>query len=138
MKTFDKVRLFAAMLLVFAGSSVLAKTPAAPSRIEEKFVKQIVSVMNLDYPTIVESSIFVSLQAKGKYPTADFDKVIDKLEDLAKSGSTISVRYKAQLAAIYYNYYDLFKDVKVGSISTADDVFKTIANKIENNTFAIN
>jgi hypothetical protein len=138
MKAFDGVKLLVAIVLIGASTNILASKPNPQRPFEEKCIKQFVYSTDNSIPAIVESSLGVVLQLKNVYPNQNYNRIIDKLEDLASNGPTVSIRYKAQLAKIYFNYYDLFKDIDTSDSENAEKVFKMIANTIENNTFAVN
>src|SRR5690554_3781268 len=55
---------------------------------------------------VVESSIYNTLFLQKYYPDADINKVIKKLNDVAKDSESPSLRYKAQLASLYLAYYN--------------------------------
>lgn len=81
--------------------------------------------------SIVESTLFVVLQVKEKYPYADYNRLIDRLNELAVEGKTPSIRYKAQLASLYINYFYLFSDIKFTDKENPDKYFKMISEKLE-------
>jgi hypothetical protein len=138
MKAFDGVKILVAIVLLSASTNVLANTPKPQKPFEDRYIKQVVYSIDNSIPAIVESSIGVLLQLKNAFPNENYSKIIDKLEDLANGGPTVSIRYKAQLAKIYFNYYELFKDVNTYNSENPDEAFKMIVNKIENNSFAAN
>jgi hypothetical protein len=140
MKAIDRIKLAIVVVLLITGTNVFANTPNTQRSFENKYISQVVYTIDNSIPSVVESSIGVLLQLKSAFPNENYSKIVDKLDDLASNGSTLSIRYKAQLARIYFNYYDHFKDIKVNSSMDLDkeQVFKMIANKIEDNTFAAN
>jgi len=138
MKTLDGVKVLVAILLLAVSTTVFAEAPKPERSFETKYVKQVVYSMNHSIPAIVESSIYVVLQLKDKFPAENYNKIIDRLDDLANNGPTLSIRYKAQLARIFFTNYDLFKGINTSSNENPEEVFQKIANKIENNTYAAN
>jgi hypothetical protein len=136
MKTLSQVKLFTAILLMGLSTSILANGPE--KSFQEKYLKGAVYSLGNDLPSVVESSIFVSMEIKDRFPDEKYNRIVNKLEDLARDGQTVSIRYKAGLALIYFNYFDLFKEIKIDSTENPDQYFKMIANKIENNFFASN
>ncbi|MBI1933027.1 MAG: hypothetical protein HYS24_10875 [Ignavibacteriales bacterium] len=79
---------------------------------------------------VAESSIFVSLQFKNRYPKADNKIIVDALNDLASNSNNAKISYKAQLAKIYFENPELFKDVKVNTIFDDQKVFEQISEKL--------
>jgi hypothetical protein len=78
------------------------------------------------------------VQLKNKYPNENYNKIIDRLEDLANGGPTLSIKYKAQLARLFFTNYNVFKGIDTSNRKSDDDVFKQIAERIENQTVAVN
>ncbi len=138
MKAFDGVKIFVAIVLLGASTNILAKAPRPERSFEDKYVKQFVYSMDHSVPAVVESSLFVVLQLKNQYPNENYNEIIEKLDNLANSGPTLSIKYKAQLARLFFTNYSYFKGINTSSKNGADEVFKKIAEKIENNTIAVN
>jgi hypothetical protein len=138
MKASRNVKLFTAILLIGLSAGIFAKGPKTEKSFQEKYIKGAEYALGNDLPSVVESSIFVSMEIKDRFPAQKYDHLINKLENLARDGQTVSIRYKAGLAVIYFNYYDLFKEIKIDSRENPDQYFKSITNKIENNFFALN
>ncbi len=133
-----KGKVLAAIVLFAVTTNVLAQKPAASKSFEDRIVKTALYGMSSEIPSIVESSLFVLLEAKNRYPNEDYKKLLDKLNELAQNGSTLSIRYKAQLTSLFINYHDLLKDVNVFESENPDLSFKMISSKLENNLFTLN
>lgn len=136
-KSGTKIKTMVAVLLFAIITNVLAQRP-----LSEKTFRNVVGNalygMNSELPAIVESSLFITLQLKSRYPNEDYKKLLGKLNELAQNGSTLSIKYKAQLASLFINYYDLFKDVTIFESENPGLSFKMISSKVENNSLTLN
>jgi hypothetical protein len=138
MKAIDGTKLLVAIVLLAASTNILANSPKPLKPFEDKCIKQVVYSIDNSIPAIVESQIRVALELKNSYPNENLSKVVDKLDDLASNGASASIRYKAQLARIYFNYFNQFKDLDTSNSENPEQIFRMIANRIESNTFAAN
>ncbi|MHB8904733.1 MAG: hypothetical protein ACYC4T_04515 [Melioribacteraceae bacterium] len=133
-----KGKVLAAIILFAVTTNVFAQKPAAPKSFEDRIVKTALYGMSSEIPSIVEASLFVLLEVKNKYPNEDYKKLLDKLNELAQNGSTLSIKYKAQLTSLFINYHDLFRDVTILGSENPDLSFKMIASKVENYSLTLN
>ncbi|MCL4549413.1 MAG: hypothetical protein M1495_12685 [Bacteroidetes bacterium] len=140
MKTNFANKLFIVFLILTFAATSFAQEPGKVRPFNNKMAAGALNAMNNDVPAIVESSLFVTLQLKDRYPQENYKKIIDRLEDLSQNGKTLAIRYKAGLATIYYKYYDQFKDIKISDKDkeNPDLYFKSIAGRIQDNYFVIN
>ena len=138
MKRYKVTRIFAVIIFVFIGSNLFAGEKKEVKHYNEKFEKGTLYGLNSDNLGVIESSLFITLEIKDRYPGEDYSKLIDKLDELAKEGSTLAIKYKAQLADIYYKYYYLFADINIESTDAADKYFKVIAERIAETSFVSN
>ena len=138
MKTFDGVKILVALVLLSTSTNLFAKAPKPIKSFDEKYVNQFVYSMDHNVPAIVESSLYVVLQLKDKFPNENYDKLIDRFDNLMNDGPTLSIRYKAQLAKFFFTNYNVFKGIDTFNKSDREEVFKQIANKIETNAVAVN
>jgi hypothetical protein len=128
------------VLLLFAFSTALfAQEPKTEKtqKFVEKAAMNFVSSMESECIGVVESSIFLSMELKDKFPESNYNNLIDELNNLAASGKTPTIRYKAQLASLYYNYYPMFSDLKIVDKENPDKYFKQIADRLEQPTVAV-
>lgn len=79
---------------------------------------------------IAESSIFVSIQFKNKYPSVKNEIIVNALNDLAKNTSNAKISYKAQLAKIYFENIEMFNDIQIKSIYEDQKVYEQISDKL--------
>ena len=138
MKRYKVTRIFAVIIFVFIGSNLFAGEKKEVKPFKEVFEINTLRALNSDNLGVTESSLFVTLELKDRYPGEDYSKLIDKLDELAKEGSTLSIKYKAQLADIYIKYYYLFADISIESSDTPDKYFKLIAERVAQSSFVSN
>ncbi len=138
MKTKYVINLFAAFLILAFTATAFAQEPGNAKPFSDKLVVGTLNAMNNSLPAVVESSLFVTLELKDRYPQENYAKILERLEDLSKNGSTLAIRYKAGLAAIYFNFYDQFKDIKISDKENQDQYFRLITSRIQNNYFVLN
>lgn len=124
----------ALMVVILFSANIFAKSTPAEKRIAD----QIQSSLKSDNQGVVESTIFISLALKDIYPEANINKVVNKLNDLVADGSTPVIKYKAQLASIFYTYPTLFSDIKVNTKENPETYFKMISERLVNNSLASN
>jgi hypothetical protein len=121
------------VVLLFSANLFASSNPA-----EKKCVDQIQSALKSENQGVVESAIFISLSLKNYFPESNYGKVINKLNDLVADGITPVIKYKAQLASLYYSYPNLFSDIKVDTKENAETYFKMISERLVNNSLASN
>lgn len=131
MKSMSITKAALVVLIVFSANIFAKVNPA-----EKRFAAQMEVNLTSSNPGVVESSIFVTLAVKNYYPELNYGKIVDKLTDLVSEGSTPVIKYKAQLAAIYYNYPELFSDIKINTKESPEISFKMIADRLVNNSLA--
>ncbi|MCB9248487.1 MAG: hypothetical protein H6613_08055 [Ignavibacteriales bacterium] len=91
-----------------------------------------------DNQGVVESAIFISLQFKNRFPEENTNKILDALDDLAKSSEIPRISYKAQLARLYFKNTAWFKNVEVKSLYDEQKTFEQIAETLNNSIVASN
>jgi|WetSurMetagenome_2_1015567.scaffolds.fasta_scaffold537717_2 hypothetical protein len=128
-------KMITAIVLFAFTSTAFAQKPALQKTFKDKAVKNLICGMENEVPSIVESSLFVTLELKDRFPEENYTKLLDKFNELATNGATLPIRYKAQLTSLYFNYHDLFKNVNV-SKEDPDQFYRMITEKIETNTLA--
>jgi hypothetical protein len=117
------------LALVFS-ASVFANGPKKDEQFINKAKSCYLKTLDSDYNSIVESSIFITMDLKSRYPSEDYDELIDKLNELAVEGKTPTIRYKAQLASLYFNYQNLFTDIKFTDKENPEQSFQQISEKL--------
>ncbi|MFZ1290885.1 MAG: hypothetical protein WAR79_12390 [Melioribacteraceae bacterium] len=83
-----------------------------------------------DNEGVVESAIFVSIQFKNRFPEESDNIFVSALNDLAINSRNAKISYKAQLAKIYFENTELFKDIQIKSIYDDQKVYEQISEKL--------
>jgi len=83
-----------------------------------------------DNEGVVESAIFVSIQFKNRFPEENDNIFVSALNDLAINSRNAKISYKAQLAKIYFENTELFKDIQIKSIYDDQKVYEQISEKL--------
>ncbi|MBK7104803.1 MAG: hypothetical protein IPH62_05925 [Ignavibacteriae bacterium] len=83
-----------------------------------------------DNEGVVESAIFVSIQFKNRFPEENDNIFVSALNDLAINSRNAIISYKAQLAKIYFENTELFKDIQIKSIYDDQKVYEQISDKL--------
>jgi len=78
------------------------------------------------------------LQFKNRFPEENTNKILDALDDLAKSSEIPRISYKAQLARLYFKNTAWFKNVEVKSLYDEQKTFEQIAETLNNSIVASN
>ncbi len=138
MKSNFAIKLLAVYMIFVFTATAFGQEPEKVKSYNEKLLNGALYALNNDMPAIVESSIFITLELKDRYPEQNYKKIIARLDDLSRRGSTLAIRYKAGLAAIYFNFYDQFKDIKISDKENPDQYFRLITSRIQNNYFVLN
>lgn len=124
----------ALMVVLLFSANLFAKSAPA----EKRFVDQIQSALKSENDGVVESAIFISMALKDITTEAGLKKVVNKLNDLVTDGTTPVIKYKAQLASLYYTYPTLFSDIKVNTKENPDIYFKMISDRLVKASLASN
>ena len=104
----------------------------------EGALKNSVAGLDSDINGLVESVIYNVTVFKSVYPNENYKDIVEKLNELAVEGPTPAIRYKAQLASLYINYYSMFDGLKINNEQDVDKYFRTISTELENKVLASN
>jgi hypothetical protein len=137
MKSVNKLTI--AILITFFAANIFAQEPEY-KKLVEKANERFLYNLNEEHTGIVESSIFNIMEVKNKFPNEDYRKLVRRLYELAVEGNTPAIRYKAQLASLYFNFYDMFADIKITEAEkeNPDLFFQEISNKLMKAPVAVN
>lgn len=136
MNTF-KILVMAALVGIF--SKTLFAQEQRSQEYLDKAVKAYEHSLDFKLPAVVESAIYNVIVMKQYYPKEDYSDILDMFKDLAADGKTATVRYKAQLASLYFEYPELFKNIEFEkSTENADKYFKEISDKLVSYPLALN
>ena len=134
--------LFSLMLVVFYSVVVFSSNSYAHGNKVTKAAKEeslavkayemIPTSLDSDIPGIVESTIYNAICVKKYYPSADYGRIIDKLNDIAEVYPEASIRVKAHLASIYLSANDIINVVPDHDIYDHNYIYKQIAEQLKN------
>jgi hypothetical protein len=97
----------------------------------QKAFKIIPASLESEIPGIVESTIYNAVVAKKYFPSGDYSRIINKLNEIGENNPDPSIRYKAHLASIYLNFNGII-DVKVKhNVFDHEYIFRQIADQLE-------
>ena len=119
------------LILTFNINAMGRDDKPANHRIDSALAKENCLVaLKSDNEGLVESAIDVLIMVKKTYPTMDFEAADKELDRLSIEGETPSIRYKAQLASLYFQYPGLFTGIndKIGN-SIAEN-YKLISSRL--------
>ena len=135
MNTF-KIMIMAALLGIFTKTAF-----SQEQKSQEYLEKAIVAYEHsLDFkmPSVVESAIYNVIVMKKFYPDEDYSDLVDTINDLVADGKTPTLRYKAQLASLYFEYPQLFKNIEFKNTKEKPEFyFKQISEKLVENSLAL-
>ena len=81
-------------------------------------------------PGIVESSIYNVIVIKNYLPGANYDEIIDKLNEISERNPDPAIRVKAHLATIYLNSSDIINVVPKHNVFDHENIFKQITDSL--------
>ena len=93
--------------------------------------------LNSNIQGIVEASIYNVILLRKYYPSANYSDIIDKLNEIAEKNIDPSIRFKAHLASIYLNFYDII-DIRPKFDFDHEYIYKQITGQLENNLVVYN
>ena len=115
----------------FAG--VAAYQSCDLSRVEKAYLR---SLDHANYG-VVESAIGNVARLKIAQPECYSEELQDKLRSLAVEGPTPAIRYKAALASLLCDRPELFLIYKDTDFKTSEELFRTIAHRLEETTLLL-
>ena len=87
---------------------------------------------------IVEGSIYNVVLYKKYYPELDYSKISGILNEVMLEHKEASIRYKAQLAAMYLSQASSIEIVPMRGMETHEYIFKQIAQELEKKLLVTN
>ena len=129
MRTLAKSLLAALIITTFAFAG---QRPVDTEKVTKNFLKG----LNHENQGVVESTIRVVVLMKIKYPNADYDEIIDKLEELIMEGPNKNIRIKALIASDYLNNFEQYNWLKNGNYDEGDQLFDIYLSKMSLNRIA--
>ena len=129
-----KVSMVVLSILLVFGLTINAQTPKNEK--VENLVENCYNALTNNNQGVSEAGIFVSIQFKNRFPNVNDRKFVNALEKLASNSDNARISYKAQLAKIYFQNPEWFKNVKIKSILDEQEVYEQIAKKLNTIMFA--
>jgi hypothetical protein len=106
-------------------------TFAGQKEVDTKIInKNLLRGMNHGNPGLVESAIRVAVLMKIKYSDADYDDIIDQLDELVLEGTNNNIRLKALIASDYLRNFKQYRWLKDKDYSEGDELFYDYLSKI--------
>ncbi len=127
-----------AIVLLFVFTTVIFAQGPTSEQFINKAKKNYLLSMDSEYNSVIESAIFVSMEMKDRYPEFDYSKLVNRFNELAIEGNSPTLRYKAQLASLYFNFYSMFSDIKIADKENPELFFKKISERLEQLPVAAN
>lgn len=96
----------------------------------EKINKNLIMGLTHNNTGVVESTIRVVILMKIEYPEAEYDDIIDQLEELIMEGATKNIRIKSLIASDYLNNFEQYSWLKNAIHDEGDQLFDAYLNSI--------
>jgi hypothetical protein len=87
--------------------------------------------LDSDIPGIVESSIYNAIIIKNYYPSADYSRIIEKLNEIAEVNPDPSMRVKAHLASIYISSSDIITIEPKNNVFDHEYIYRQITEQLD-------
>lgn len=131
------------LLVMAALVGILSKTAFSQEQRSEEYLDKalIAYEYSLDFklPAVAESAIYNVIVMKKFYPNNDYSDVVDVITDLVSEGKTPTLRYKAHLASLYFEYPSLFKNIEFNKTTENPELyFRKISEKLVDSSLALN
>jgi hypothetical protein len=129
------------LLIIAAFIAIFSKTVFAQEVRSQEYLDKAITAyqecLTNETNGVVESAIYNVIVMKSYYPAQDYSDLVYKINKIAAKGNTAKLRYKAQLASLYFEYPALFEGMEFEKSAENPEVnFKKISERIEANTFA--
>ena len=105
---------------------------AKDEAIAKKAFAIIPSSLDSDIPGIVESTIYNAIVVKKYYSSADYRRIIDKLNRIAEENPDPSIRAKAHLASIYLSSSDIIDITPKHHTFDHEYIYRQITEQLDN------
>jgi len=91
-----------------------------------------------EYTGVVEGTIYDIVLYKKYHPELDYNAIVDRLNDLAVSGKSPQIRYKAHLASMYFSGTEQISVIPSQDPLDQDAIFRQIADQLEKSLLSSN
>ena len=132
------------VFLVVATLALGASAFAQPGTVERQKRLQDLTMENFRYALksdvqgVVEGILYDVVLYKKYYPDLDYNGIVNRLNDLAVSGKTPQIRYKAHLASMFFSAVDHISVEPSENPYDQDAVFRQIAEQLEKSLLSSN
>lgn len=132
------------VFLVVATLALGASAFAQPGTVERQKRLQDLTMENFRYGLksdvqgVVEGILYDVVLYKKYYPDLDYNGIVNRLNDLAVSGKTPQIRYKAHLASMFFSAVDHISVEPSENPYDQDAVFRQIAEQLEKSLLSSN
>ena len=96
----------------------------------QKLMKAFDASLRSDCPGVVESTIYNLVEYKSFFPDREYSRLIQSLNDLARSTTDSTIAYKASLAGMYLAYGSRMNDPSVFTPYNHEAAFKVAADQL--------
>jgi|GEM_PF-1235272 len=80
---------------------------------------------------VVQSALAHAVNMKLMCPAQEFRKLKAEIRDLASSGSTPAIRYRAYLAGLVFENAAMFSTVRQAGYSNPEELFMSVASRVQ-------
>jgi len=131
--------------LILTSTLVIPKSSLPDNKKMEIALDNCVLALNSGVTGMVESTLFMIMVCKEKYPDLDYKKIIIELSSLSVEGETPVIRQKAFISKTYLENSDWFENLSFQKSENQDEYlyneagyFREINERIQNKIFAMN
>ena len=136
---------FILTFLILTSSLVISQSSLPDTKKMEIALDNCVMALNSGVSGMVESTLFMIMVCKEKYPELDYNKILNELAKLSVEGETPVIRQKAFICKTYLENSDWFENLSFQKeenqdeyIYFEDEYFRKINERIQNKIFALN
>lgn len=137
-KILDVVLAFVISAAVFSANAEVKSQYKFSDAFYQKTLKVFQSSLESDIPGIVESTIYNVVVLKKYYPSADYNKIVNELNDIAVDNASPAIRYKAHLASMYLTLNGIVVVHPIRNTYEHEYIFKQISEQLENKLLTSN
>ena len=131
--------------LILTSTLAIPQSSSPENKKMEIALDNCVVALNSGVNGMVESTLFMIMVCKEKYPDLDYKKIIVELARLSVEGETPAIRQKAFICKTYLENLDWFENIHFQKaenqdehIYFEDEYFRKINERIQNKIFALN
>ncbi len=133
-----KIKISIAVLIMLILLNITLNAQPTKEQKLNNLIENCYNALTNDNAGVQEAGIYISMQFKSRYPNLNDKEFVNALDDIASDSKNARVSYKAQLAKIYFQNPEWFKNIEIKSILDEEKVYEQISNKINTIMFASN